>query len=184
MFLRIGVPQGNTAAFAVASNATDQLRAMGVFASVVALEPQVLAGTALLDGAVDAVVGWSGTGPSPVERFAGRVECPPLPSESSATPTPTPSAVPDLQNDPAATTVGGNLAGLCDEELQALAFDGLQGGAVDLAEIDAELWERATVLPILQDVTLTAVAPTVQGVALEGPPRDGVFSGVEGWTRK
>ncbi|WP_256465224.1 hypothetical protein [Tsukamurella sp. PLM1] len=39
-------------------------------------------------------------------------------------------------------------------------------------------------LPILQDVTLTAVAPTVQGVALEGPPRDGVFSGVEGWTRK
>ena len=39
-------------------------------------------------------------------------------------------------------------------------------------------------LPILQDVTLTAVGPTVQGVTLDGPPRDGVFTGVEGWARK
>lgn len=186
MFLRIGVPQGNVPAFAVASNATDQLRAMGVFASVVALEPQVLTGTAVLDGAVDAVVGWSGTGPTPVERFAGRVECPAPPSEESqARPTVTTSPpVPNLQNDPAATTVGGNLSGLCDTELQGLASDGLRGGPVDLSAIDAELWSRATVLPILQDVTVTAVGPSVQGVALDGPPRDGVFSGVDSWVRE
>ncbi len=184
MFLRIGVPQGNVAAFAVASNATDQLRAMGVFASVVSLEPQVLAGTALLDGGVDAVVGWSSTGPTPAERFASRVECPAPPSEDGgASGGATPSQTPDAENDPTATTVGGNLAGLCDAGLQGLALDGLRGGPIDLAAIDAQLWARATVLPILQDVTLTAVGPGVAGVTLEGPPRDGVFTGVEGWTR-
>ena len=185
MFLRIGVPQGNVAAFAVASNATDQLRAMGVFASVVTLEPQVVAGTALLDGAVDAVVGWSSTGPTPAERFAARVECPAPPSEGGQRPTTTSAApTPNLENDPAATTVGGNLSGLCDADLQGLALDGLRGGPIDLAAIDARLWSRATMLPILQDVTLTAVGPAVQGVTLEGPPRDGVFTGVEGWARQ
>ncbi|MET9329054.1 ABC transporter family substrate-binding protein [Tsukamurella sp. NPDC003166] len=184
MFLRIGVPQGNVPAFAVASNATDQLRAMGVFASVVALDPQVVAGTALLDGAVDAVVGWSGTGPTPVERFAARVACPAPPSEDSGRAATTTPEAPNLENDPAATTVGGNLAGLCDADLQSLAREGLRGGAVDLGAIDADLWSRATVLPILQDVTLSAVGPMVQGVTLEGPPQDGVFSGVEGWARK
>ncbi|GAB3133160.1 ABC transporter family substrate-binding protein [Tsukamurella serpentis] len=187
MFLRIGVPQGDVASFAVASNATDQLRAMGVFASVVALEPQVLTGTALLDGGVDAVVGWSGTGPAPVERFAGRVECPPLPAASGNGGRPavsTTPAAPNITNDPSATTVGGNLSGLCDPQLQGLARDGLQGGPIDLATIDSDLWQRATVLPILQDVTLTAIGPTVRGVTLDGPLRDGVFSGVENWGRK
>ncbi|GAA1075739.1 ABC transporter family substrate-binding protein [Tsukamurella spumae] len=184
MFLRIGVPQGNVPAFAVASNATDQLRAMGVFASVVALDPQVVAGTALLDGAVDAVVGWSGTGPTPVERFAARVACPAPPSQDSGRAATTTPAAPNPENDPAATTVGGNLAGLCDADLQDLAHAGLRGDALDLGAIDADLWSRATVLPILQDVTLSAVGPTVQGVTLEGPPQDGVFSGVEGWARK
>lgn len=186
MFLRIGVPQGNVPALAVASNATDQLRAMGVFASVVTLDPQVLTGTALLSGAVDAVVGWSSTGPTPIERFAGRVECPAPPSSGTPVVRPTASTtpeVPNVQNDPEATTVGGNLSGLCDAELQGLAHDGLRGGPVDLATIDADLWARATVLPILQDVTLAAVGPTVQGVSLDGPPTDGVFSGVEGWGR-
>ena len=59
-----------------------------------------------------------------------------------------------------------------------------RGGPIDLAAIDARLWSRATMLPILQDVTLTAVGPAVQGVTLEGPPRDGVFTGVEGWARQ
>ncbi|MGV7636771.1 ABC transporter family substrate-binding protein, partial [Mycobacterium kansasii] len=95
----------------------------GVFASVVTLEPQVVAGTALLDGAVDAVVGWSSTGPTPAERFAARVECPAPPSEGGQRPTTTSATpTPNLENDPAATTVGGNLSGLCDADLQGLAL--------------------------------------------------------------
>ncbi|CAM4049292.1 ABC transporter family substrate-binding protein [Tsukamurella strandjordii] len=183
MFLRIGVPQGSQEAFAVASNLTDQLRAMGVFASVVIREPQVLAGTALLDGSVDAVVGWSGLAPTPVERLASRVECPTPSASSGVTVTATPSARPSISTDPQATTVGGNLAGLCDPELQGLALDGLRGGPIDLGAIDAALWSKATVLPILQDMTLSAVSPTVQGVTLDGPPVDGVFTGVERWER-
>ncbi|WP_019200390.1 ABC transporter family substrate-binding protein [Tsukamurella sp. 1534] len=183
MFLRIGVPRDSQEAFAVASNATDQLRSMGVFASVVPLESNVLTGTALLDGSVDAVVNWTGVGPTPVERFAGRVECPPPPSSESDRASATPTSTPDLENDPSATTVGGNLSGLCDAELQGLAADGLRGGPIDLSAIDAELWKRATVLPILQDVSLAAMGPSVQGVSLGGPLSVGVFGGVERWER-
>lgn len=173
MFLRIGVPKGDQAAFAVANTATDQLRAMGVFASVVVLEPRVLTSTALLTPQVDAVVSWSGQRPPPMERVAARLYCPPRLPDAPRPDSP----------EAAGPVVGENLSGLCDPELDALAMGAVSGEQVDFGAVDAALWQQATVLPILQDVTLVAVAPTVTGVQLPGAPGAGVFTDVERWER-
>jgi ABC-type transport system substrate-binding protein len=173
MFLRIGVPSDDQAAFAVASNATDQLRAMGVFASVVVLEPKVLSSTALLSSQVDAVVTWSGLAPPPVERLAAREYCPPA----------VPGTPPPTTPEAAGAVVGENLSGACSADLAAAAARGVSGQDIDQTDIDDALWQQATVLPILQDVTLVAVAPTVTGVQLPGTPASGVFTEVERWER-
>ncbi|MDF0530078.1 ABC transporter substrate-binding protein [Tsukamurella sp. 8F] len=219
MFLRIGVVAGNQQAFSVASNATDQLRSMGVFASVVTLDPDSLTSTALLDGTVDAVVGWNSVTSDPAVRLASRVSCLPpaagttvAPSasaspEASATPgpgpvtatsTPAPSSeVPasssstsasdaTLSEDEAAKLVGGNISGLCDADLQQVADQALEGRDAEnsLAAADRMLWQDAVELPIFQDVTVAAVAPTVLGVTLAGPLSTGVFTVPEQWERR
>ncbi|GAA4396257.1 ABC transporter family substrate-binding protein [Tsukamurella soli] len=220
MFLRIGVAAGNQAAFSVASNATDQLRAMGVFASVVTLDPDQLASSALVDGTVDAVVGWSEVTGDPAVRLASRVECPPqgggatltagAPATTSTSPptvtapaggsgepssTTTPSgpepteqsaATSSMSESQAAAEVGGDISGLCDLDVQELARQALTGRDVadSLASADRMLWQDAVELPIFQDETVSAVAPTVAGVTLAGPLATGVFTVPESWERK
>ncbi len=210
MFLRIGVVAGNQSAFSVASNATDQLRAMGVFASVVSLDPDTLTSTALLDGTVDAVVGWSTVTSNPAVALASRVDCPPqdggatltagttvaLPTtqasssaatgdtSASLTPTPTDTSEPSQQD--AAARVVGNISGLCDLDVQELAQQALTGREVSasLASADRMLWQDAVQLPIFQDVTVAAVSPDVTGVTLAGPLATGVFTVPQSWEKK
>jgi ABC-type transport system substrate-binding protein len=90
--LVIGVAANDPTSVAVANTAADQLRNVGITASVSALDPVVLYGDALTNNRVDAVVGWRQAGGDLATALASRFGCPAL--ESTAVSTASPDATP------------------------------------------------------------------------------------------
>lgn len=181
--LVIGTPEGDDTANAVANTAADQLRSAGVDASVQAIPAEELYGEALTSGEIGAVVGWSRDGSDPATALASRHSCPP--AAAANTPARAEGAAPE-GNSAAEAEAPSNLSGLCDPSLQP-AIDAALRGAGDvsqaLADADRRLWDLAAVLPIMQDRTLVAVGPGVEGVSLSGAVPVGIFSDASGWSR-
>ena len=100
--LVIGVAANDPTAVAVANTAADQLRNVGISASVLALDPPALYGDALDQNRVDAIVGWHQAGGDLATALASRYGCPAL--EPMAVGTVTPSATPT--STPAPSTTG------------------------------------------------------------------------------
>jgi len=73
--LVIGVAANDPTSVAVANTAADQLRNVGITASVSALDPAVLYGEALVNNRVDAVVGWHHAGGDLATALASRFGC-------------------------------------------------------------------------------------------------------------
>jgi ABC-type transport system substrate-binding protein len=110
--LVLGVAANDPTAVAVANTAADQLRNVGIAASVTALDPVVLYGDALINNKVDAVVGWHQAGGDLATALAARYGC--LALEATAvstttaattrTPAPTTTAAPTSSPSPLPTT--------------------------------------------------------------------------------
>lgn len=156
--LVIGVAANDPTSVAVANTAADQLRSVGIAATVLALDPPVLYGDALVNNRVDAIVGWHAAGGDLATSLASRYGCPALeatpvqtatatttaaPSSTTAGPSATPSAGPP----PATTTTmtptspppapesgalvqaPSNLTGICDRSIQPNIEAALDGSA-------------------------------------------------------
>ncbi|MGU3497426.1 ABC transporter family substrate-binding protein [Mycobacterium sp. C31M] len=87
----LGVAANDPTSIAVANTAADQLRSVGIAASVSAMDPVVLYGEALVDNSVDAIVGWHHAGGDLATALASRYGCPALEATAISTVTPTPS---------------------------------------------------------------------------------------------
>ncbi len=96
--LVLGVAANDPTAVAVANTAADQLRNVGIAASVAALDPVALYGDALINNKVDAVVGWHQAGGDLATALASRYGCPAL--EATAVSTTTPGATPSPSPSP------------------------------------------------------------------------------------
>ncbi|MGW0172558.1 ABC transporter family substrate-binding protein [Rhodococcus sp. NPDC003322] len=211
--LTIGATQGDDTAIAVANTAADQLRGAGAQVTVTTMRAEELYGRALVDERVDAVVGWARAGADPATALASRYGCPPPAAPeaveesdeaSGAEPGVTASETPDtsVAEAPAPTTgeeagdttevvpnpaAPSNVSGLCDPGLQQGIDDALRGvGDVGqlIAHAEPRLWELAAVLPVLQDTTVVAAGPDVEGVSLTGAIEVGIFSDAADWSRK
>ena len=91
--LVLGVAVNDPTSVAVANTAADQLRNVGIEASVLALDPAVLYGEALTNNRVDAVVGWHQAGGDLATALASRYGCRALEATPVAT---SPGPVPPL----------------------------------------------------------------------------------------
>lgn len=96
--LVIGVAANDPTSVAVANTAADQLRSVGIAATVLALDPPVLYGDALANNRVDAIVGWRAAGGDLATVLESRYGCPALeaaPIETSGPPqtSPAPSQI-------------------------------------------------------------------------------------------
>ncbi|MDZ7886097.1 MAG: ABC transporter substrate-binding protein [Mycobacterium sp.] len=87
----IGVAANDPTSIAVANTAADQLRNVGIAASVSALDPVTLYGEAMIDNSIDAVVGWHSAGGDLATALASRYGCPALEATPVSTVTPAPS---------------------------------------------------------------------------------------------
>ncbi|AKK29120.1 ABC transporter family substrate-binding protein [Mycobacterium sp. EPa45] len=207
--LVIGVAANDPTAVAVANTAADQLRSVGIAATVLPLDPPVLYGDALVNNRVDAIVGWHAAGGDLATALASRYGCPALeatavstaaPTSTTASTSPTPSTTPS----PSTTTMTptsppppapesgalvqapSNLTGICDRSIQPnieAALDGSAkiGDVIDLVE--PRLWNLSAVLPILQDTTIVAVGPSVQNVSLSGAVPVGIVGDAGRWAK-
>ena len=101
--LVLGVAANDPTSVAVANTAADQLRNVGITASVSALDPVALYGDALANNRVDAVVGWHQAGGDLATALASRYGCPALEATPVSTGTDDVAAV-DRRRDHAATT--------------------------------------------------------------------------------
>jgi ABC-type transport system substrate-binding protein len=202
--LVIGVASNDPTSVAVANTAADQLRNVGIAASVQPLDPVVLYGDAVPNNRVDAVVGWHNAGGDLATELASRFGCTALPQGSSSTPVsgaPTPSATPTAGPAPATpvTPVAGpvpepgggvlipnNITGLCDPSIQPRIDAALQGH-VPIGEVidfvEPKLWQMSTVLPILQDTTIVAAGPRVENVSLSGTVPVGIVGDAARWVK-
>ena len=206
--LVLGVATNDPTAVAVANTAADQLRSVGISASVLALDPPVLVGDALVNNRVDAVVGWRRAGGDLATALASRYGCPALESTPVATsPTPTPmssgtsSPPPSAPKPSPGTTtatsappapagalvqVPSNITGICDRSIQP-RIDAALDGHVDISDaisaVEPRLWDMATVLPILQDTTIVAAGPSVQNVSLSGAVPVGIVGNAGKWVK-
>ncbi|ULE35734.1 ABC transporter family substrate-binding protein [Mycobacterium sp. IDR2000157661] len=204
--LRIGVAANDPTSVAVANTAADQLRNVGITASVVALDPVVLYGEALANNQVDAVVGWNQAGGDLATALASRYGCraleaTPVPTATPGTPAPTtprPGPRPTPLLTPTATTPSpatdgdqlvqapSNITGICDRSIQPkidAALDGSQDIADVITAVEPRLWNMATVLPILQDTTIVAAGPSVQNVSLSGAVPVGIVGDAGRWVK-
>src|SRR6478735_5803729 len=100
--LVLGVAANDPTAVAVANTAADQLRNVGITASVSALDPVALYGDALINNRVDAVVGWHQAGGDLATSLASRYGCPAL--EATAVSTATPGTTSSSPSSSAAST--------------------------------------------------------------------------------
>ncbi|MDT5241073.1 MAG: hypothetical protein QOD97_3271, partial [Mycobacterium sp.] len=145
--LVLGVAANDGTSVAVANTAADQLRSVGITASVLALDPPVLYGEALDANRFDAIVGWHQAGGDLATALASRYGCPALeatavpttttdagtPSATTSSPRSTTSAPPTSAPPPPPTTVTSpspapesgqlvqapsNLTGICDRSIQ------------------------------------------------------------------
>lgn len=194
--LVIGVAANDPTSVAVANTAADQLRNVGIAASVQALDPVVLYGDSVPNNRVDAVVGWRRAGGDLATELASRYSCTGLPPEgggplpppspsSSPSPTPPSSDVP-TSGPGTPPQVPANLTGVCDPAVQPRLDSALEGHVpigpvIDM--IEPKLWEMATVLPILQDTTIVAAGPHVQNVSLTGAVPVGIVADAGRWVK-
>ncbi|MBV8789726.1 MAG: ABC transporter family substrate-binding protein, partial [Mycobacterium sp.] len=181
--LVIGVAANDPTSVAVANTAADQLRNVGIDATVLALDPVALYRDALNDNRVDAIIGWRQAGGNLATRLASRYGCPaleatpvstskappgpggpaPPPGPGTAPPTPTASSRPPDPN--ALVQAPSNLTGICDRSVQSnidAALDGTKNINDVITAVEPRLWNMSTVLPILQDTTIVAAGPSVQ----------------------
>ena len=207
----IGVAANDPTSVAVANTAADQLRSVGIAASVSALDPVVLYSEAIANNRVDAIVGWHAAGGDLATLMASRYGCPaleatpvstsgappiattvpaPPPSPSPApgrTPTATATTVPPPASEPGALVQApSNLTGVCDRSIQANIDAALQGTKDIDAVIDAiepRLWSMWSVLPILQDTTIVAAGPSVKNVSLSGAVPIGIVGDAGKWSK-
>ena len=204
--LVIGVAANDPTAVAVANTAADQLRSMGIVASVLALDPPLLYGDALTNNRVDAVVGWRQAGGDLATALASRFGCSameaiPIPTIPVSSPTSTraPSTDGNQTDAPTATATSppppppgalvqapSNISGICDRSIQP-RIDAALEGHVQIGEVievvEPRLWDLATVLPILQDTTIVAAGPSVQNVSLSGAVPVGIVGDAGKWTK-
>ncbi len=207
--LVLGVASNDPTSVAVANTAADQLRNVGIDASVLALDPVALYGDALTNNRVDAIVGWHQAGGDLATSLASRYGCRALeatavstavpgvaPSPSSK---PTPSSAPPAPSTTQTTTqpipapdsgalvqAPSNITGICDHSIQAKidgALDGSQNIAEVIQAVEPRLWSMSTVLPILQDTTIVAAGPSVQSVSLTGAVPVGIVGDAGTWTK-
>ncbi|MBV8964667.1 MAG: ABC transporter family substrate-binding protein [Mycobacteriaceae bacterium] len=202
----IGVATYDPTSVAVANTAADQLRNVGIAASVQAMDPPVLYGDAVPNNRVDAVVGWHRAGGDLATELASRYGCTALtvtsqngtatPSQAQIPPTTaTPSTDPATPvtsasapaTDPAAPVqVPNNITGVCDSGLQP-RIDAALIGHVPIGEVidlvEPKLWDMATVLPILQDTTIVAAGPRVENVSLTGAVPVGIVADAGRWVK-
>lgn len=205
--LVIGVAANDPTSVAVANTAADQLRNVGIAATVLALDPVSLYRDALNDNRVDAIVGWHQAGGNLATLLASRYGCPALQSTQVSTsnaPTTTPAGVtPPVGPDPASTTptptppgrptdpgalvqAPSNLTGICDRSIQSnidAALNGTKNINDVITAVEPRLWNMSTVLPILQDTTIVAAGPSVQNVSLSGAVPVGIVGDAGQWTK-
>ena len=205
--LVIGVAATDPTSVAVANTAADQLRNVGVAATVVALDPVKLYGEALLNHQVDAVVGWQQAGGDLATLLASRYGCHAL-APTTVTPTETPSPAPSAPAAPSSSQAAGpvptspgrprpglagalvqapsNITGVCDHSIQPeidAALNGSKAIGEVIASVEPRLWNMATVLPILQDTPIVAVGPSVANVAMTGAVPVGIVAGAGSWVK-
>lgn len=206
--LVLGVAANDPTSVSVANTAADQLRSVGIAASVSALDPVTLYGEALVNNTVDAVIGWHPAGGDLATALASRYGCPALQATAvpttSGAPSPTPDApAPPRTTQPARTTATqsppapapesgqlvqapSNITGICDRSIQP-RIDAALHGTADIAEViddvEPRLWEMSTVLPILQDTTIVAAGPSVQNVSLTGAVPVGIVGDAGAWVK-
>ena len=201
--LVIGVAANDPTSVAVANTAADQLRSVGIAATVLALDPPVLYSDALANNSVDAIVGWHAAGGDLATLLASRYGCPALEAIPVST-TPTPSTGPAPSPPPTrATTTSAppplpapesgalvqapsNITGICDRSIQPSISAALDGSAdinTVITQVEPRLWNLSTVLPILQDATIVAAGPSVQNVSLTGAVPVGIVGDAGRWVK-
>ncbi len=208
--LVIGVATNDPTSVAVANTAADQLRNVGIEASVLALDPVVLYGDALAQNRVDAIVGWHQAGGDLATALSSRYGCraleaTPVPTTAAgAPPSPASSNAPNPPSTTAAATATpttrspapesdeliqapSNITGTCDRSIQPKIDAALRGteniGDV-IDAVEPRLWNMSTVLPILQDTTIVAAGPRVQNVSLSGAVPVGIVGDAGIWAKK
>ncbi|MFV8050196.1 ABC transporter family substrate-binding protein [Mycobacterium sp. 48b] len=206
--LVLGVASNDPTSIAVANTAADQLRNVGIDASVLALDPVALYGDALTNNRVDAVVGWHQAGGDLATSLASRYGCSALEATAvstavpgvapSSSPKPTTSATPAPATTPTSSQpipapdsgelvqAPSNITGICDHSIQPKidgALDGSQNIAEVIQAVEPRLWSMSTVLPILQDTTIVAAGPSVQNVSLTGAVPVGIVGDAGSWTK-
>lgn len=207
----LGVAANDPTSVAVANTAADQLRNVGIAASVSALDPVALFGDALTNNRVDAVVGWHQAGGDLATALASRYGCPALQAtavSTTATSSPVSSPVPSPAGTPlppptAATTptqappppapesgqlvqAPSNITGICDRSIQPkieAALNGTEDIGSVIDAVEPRLWNMSTVLPILQDTTIVAAGPSVQNVNLTGAVPVGIVGDAGTWVK-
>lgn len=207
----LGVASNDPTSVAVANTAADQLRNVGIEASVLALDPVALYGDASTTNRVDAIVGWHQAGGDLATSLASRYGCraleatsvstavpgPPAPpsSPSSKTTTPPPPATATTATPPPTIPAPGsgdlvqapsNITGICDRSIQPkidAALDGSENIADVIQAVEPRLWNMSTVLPILQDTTIVAAGPSVQNVSLSGAVPVGIVGDAGSWMK-
>lgn len=207
--LVIGVAANDPTSVAVANTAADQLRNVGIAATVLNLDPVALYRDALLNNRVDAIVGWRQAGGNLATLLASRYGCPALEattvSTSVAAPAPTsgvsPTATPAPATTPATPTptapnrgpepgalvqAPSNITGICDHSIQSnidAALTGTKNINDVINAVEPRLWNMSTVLPILQDTTIVAVGPSVRNVSLSGSVPVGIVGDAGQWVK-
>jgi ABC-type transport system substrate-binding protein len=206
--LVIGVATNDPTSVAVANTVADQLRNVGIAATVLALDPVTLYRDAVNNNQVDAIVGWHRAGGNLATLLASRYGCPALqtttvPTSNVATNTPaagpTPSAGPTTtsatptQTSPSRPPEPGalvqapsNLTGICDRSIQSnidAALNGTKSINDVITAVEPRLWNMSTVLPILQDTTIVAAGPSVQNVSLTGAVPVGIVGDAGQWIK-
>jgi ABC-type transport system substrate-binding protein len=207
--LVIGVAANDPTSAAVANTAADQLRDVGIAATVLALDPVVLYRDALVNNQVDAIVGWHQAGGNLATLLASRFGCPALEatavSTSGAATTTKPNATPSPvggtsghSTTPTSTTPSrapepgalvqapSNLTGICDSSIQSnidAALNGTKNINDVITAVEPRLWNMSTVLPILQDTTIVAAGPSVQNVSLSGAVPVGIVGDAGQWLK-
>ena len=122
----------------------------------------------------------------------------PSPSPKSTPPTPSPTSTqgttftttPTSRPAPAESgelvQAPSNLTQVCDGTIQAniaAALDGSKDIDSVIDAVEPRLWNMWTVLPIMQDTTIVAAGPSVQGVSLTGAVPVGIVGDAGNWAK-
>ena len=184
----LGVASNDPTSVAVANTAADQLRNVGIDASVLALDPVTLYGDALTNNRVDAVVGWRQAGGDLATSLASRFGCralestavstavpgmPPTPTSSTtSTPLPTPPSPPTSPPTATTATVAPPVASPGSDELvQAPSnITGICDRSIQ-PRIDAALDGSENIATVIQAVeprlwNLSTVLPILQDTTI------------------